>query len=389
MGFEPQKFFIGLVDCFSIFLPGALLAYLRKNWAAAKFLGADDYSLDTVEHLVVFLFASYLLGHLIFLIGSFLDDWVYDPFRKATSWGQVGRLSDGKTLYPYYPYWLRRMAESTFFFGNNPDAAVMKVQRLKARSLAPFSTAGAINSYQWCRALLSKQHPEGFVAVQRFEADSKFFRSFVVVLAILAPIYAFKTYPNRMAAVFCLVLVIPALMRYCDQRFKGTQYAYWSILTLDALNEQPAPSTCRDDALSHASGVVYKKGKSVEYLLVESASKLKWVLPKGRIEPGEGMRETAVRNVLEETGCWARVVSWIGDEDLVIDGDRMTTRIFLMEFLEQSRKKSRNEDRQISWNELEQAQRWTTGLTPGFLAEADRLVRNSRQGSTDAPESSA
>jgi hypothetical protein len=32
MNFEPQKFFIGLIDFFSILLPGAVLTYLTKEW---------------------------------------------------------------------------------------------------------------------------------------------------------------------------------------------------------------------------------------------------------------------------------------------------------------------------------------------------------------------
>jgi len=31
MNFEPQKFFIGLVDFFSILMPGAMLTYLGKD----------------------------------------------------------------------------------------------------------------------------------------------------------------------------------------------------------------------------------------------------------------------------------------------------------------------------------------------------------------------
>lgn len=46
MNFEPQKFFIGLVDFFSIFMPGALLTYLVKDWAALKFLGSAGYPLN-------------------------------------------------------------------------------------------------------------------------------------------------------------------------------------------------------------------------------------------------------------------------------------------------------------------------------------------------------
>ena len=381
MGFEPQKFFIGLVDFFSIFLPGALLAYLGRHRAMQIFVGPKgSFDLNTTENVVVFLFASYLIGHFVFLIGSYLDE-LYDLFRKATRFGQIQRLADGKKLYPES---LRRLAESPFFFGKNADDALMRVLRLKAVSFQPYGTA--VNGYQWCRALLSKQHSDGLVAVERYEADSKFFRSFVIGLVIAAPVYWFKDYPTKVALV-CLVLIFLALMRYIDQRFKGTEHAYRLVLTLDALNQKPKPTTPKNDGLSHASGVVYNGREPVEYLLVQSSSKREWVLPRGRIEPGEDVRQAAVRGVLEETGYWARVVGWIRDEDLLIDGDKTTTRIFLMELLDQAEKEDRNENRQTCWKELMQAQHWATaGLTPGFFAEADRLVREERRRAAAARE---
>jgi hypothetical protein len=36
MNFEPQKFFIGLMDFFSILLPGALLTYLLMGEVARR-----------------------------------------------------------------------------------------------------------------------------------------------------------------------------------------------------------------------------------------------------------------------------------------------------------------------------------------------------------------
>jgi hypothetical protein len=42
-----------------------------------------------------------------------------------------------------------------------------------------------MNGFQWSKIWLSEKHPEGLFAVQRFEADSKFFRSFVIVLPVL------------------------------------------------------------------------------------------------------------------------------------------------------------------------------------------------------------
>ncbi len=42
MDFEPQKFFIGLVDSFSVLMPGAVLAYVGKDCggAAARLVDA-------------------------------------------------------------------------------------------------------------------------------------------------------------------------------------------------------------------------------------------------------------------------------------------------------------------------------------------------------------
>ena len=50
-----------------------------------------------------------------------------------------------------------------------------------------------------------------------------------------------------------------------------------------------------------------------------------WVLPKGNIDPGETPAETAVREVLEETGVQGRLVEKLGDVKYVYtwDGERI------------------------------------------------------------------
>ena len=37
-----------------------------------------------------------------------------------------------------------------------------------------------------------------------------------------------------------------------------------------------------------------------------------WVLPKGTVEPGEDYKETALREVKEETGVSASIIKYIG-----------------------------------------------------------------------------
>src|ERR687898_1773222 len=45
---------------------------------------------------------------------------------------------------------------------------------------------------------------------------------------------------------------------------------------------------------------------------IDRRGRLEWVLPKGHVEPGETPKQTAVREVSEETGLEARVVSLLG-----------------------------------------------------------------------------
>ena len=61
-----------------------------------------------------------------------------------------------------------------------------------------------------------------------------------------------------------------------------------------------------------AGGVVYRKdGDEVQYLIGKHSGYGKWVLPKGLVEKGDGLVETALREVEEEVGVKARVVELV------------------------------------------------------------------------------
>jgi hypothetical protein len=255
MNFEPQKFFIGLVDFFSIFMPGALLTYLVKDWAAMKFLGSAGYPLNGIEPVIVLFFASYLLGHAAFLLSAVLDEWIYHPIRDLADLGQIKRLANGKDLSPRWQRWL---AASDLLFGwEANDKTVMQAQRIKARALHHLEAEEAVNAFQWCKARLTKDLPEGLLAVQQFEAASKFFRSLFVVLGTLALFYARQG--QFFEAGLCFAGMLPSLWRYIDQRFKATQQAYWFVIMLEAKETKTPSGAPRGDGLSHAGGVVYRK----------------------------------------------------------------------------------------------------------------------------------
>ena len=46
---------------------------------------------------------------------------------------------------------------------------------------------------------------------------------------------------------------------------------------------------------------------------IHPGSDLVWILPKGHVEEGERMEETALREVREETGLEAEIIDRLGD----------------------------------------------------------------------------
>ena len=89
-----------------------------------------------------------------------------------------------------------------------------------------------------------------------------------------------------------------------------------------------------------AGGVIFRrnaKTKALEILLIQDA-KNRWTIPKGHIEEGETAKETAEREIREETGLQEmKVMNWLGKVNfryrratsLVL----MTTEIFLVRAL--------------------------------------------------------
>lgn len=64
-----------------------------------------------------------------------------------------------------------------------------------------------------------------------------------------------------------------------------------------------------------SGGIVFRhneKTKKLQILLMQDA-KNRWTIPKGHVEPGEDPRDTAEREIIEETGLKEmKVYSWLG-----------------------------------------------------------------------------
>lgn len=97
---------------------------------------------------------------------------------------------------------------------------------------------------------------------------------------------------------------------------------------------KPMPSS-PEVLYTHAGGIVCRAEKGMDkYLLVRPKKKKdEWVFPKGHIEPGEKETDAAVREVAEETGVLARIVSRVGDVEFDTSREHVRAVFYLMEYL--------------------------------------------------------
>jgi hypothetical protein len=135
MNFDPQKFFIGLMDFFSILLPGALLTWLLMGEVGPVVLGDRYAKLHGAQAWAAFLFASYLFGHLVFLLGSWLDEF-YDWTRRFTLNAQIALLARRGRLLP----WPARPLIWLVFKGER-NLAVDRAAKIKQQALGALQPA--------------------------------------------------------------------------------------------------------------------------------------------------------------------------------------------------------------------------------------------------------
>ncbi len=369
MDFEPQKFFVGLMDFFSILLPGALLTFFLKEEAIQTPYVADRISqLGEAKGWVAFLVISYVLGHVAFLLGSWLDE-LYEWLRRRTLNVQIKQLVRRKKPTRWWVRWLVWLV-----FKRERDQAVKQIGKIKETYLSPLQAKKTVNNFQWSKALLTIESPTSLAVIQRFEADSKFFRCFVIVLFVMLGLS--WRWQNEKPAIAAAILLPLAMWRYMEQRFKATNQAYWSVITFTAqegnitINKEPP----LDPTLTHAGGVVYRKPwfRPARYLLVEASDNPdQWVLPKGKIEEDEDTQQTAVREVHEETGVWARIDGGLGRQSYSVNGKPITVQVFLMKRV--ARGVRSDPHRKSKWLTLEDAiKRASHAETRNALALAEQ-----------------
>jgi hypothetical protein len=204
MEFKPTDVLLALMQFLEILVPGAFLAFVSKDFAIEHLLGPKN-SMPSIENdaqgWVLFFVASYLMGHFVFLLASFIDDWFYGPVRRR--WKPLHR-----------------------------DLAYRKASAIRISHLHD-SDAEIMNTFKWTRANLNLRFPGAMAEVRRHESDSKFFRSLVIVFSFLAVLQLYRSAYAKLAG--CAVLAALSFWRYIDQRWKSTELAYQYLIAMEDL----------------------------------------------------------------------------------------------------------------------------------------------------------
>ena len=107
---------------------------------------------------------------------------------------------------------------------------------------------------------------------------------------------------------------------------------------------------------THAGGVVVRDdGPARRFLLVTARRQPgQWVFPKGHIEDGETVEAAAIREVLEEAGVEATVISPLGASEYKTAREVVRAQFFLMRYVSEEKP---GEGRRRAWFTAAEAQR--------------------------------
>jgi hypothetical protein len=209
---KPGEFLIGVQDFFAVILPGAIATWLASHYLPENFASVLDMAsgaeLERAARWAIFFFSSYILGHFVFMLGSRLDE-TYDRWRKRT-----------KPL--------------------DCNVTYQAAHDLRG-SLTPALKGAEFSTLKWSKAYIQLHSPAAYVEIERLEANSKFFRSLIVIAVALTAHFFLREHKFGLAAA-AFVLGVLSLNRFFDQRWKLTEWSYATAVILHATKPKPTKS---------------------------------------------------------------------------------------------------------------------------------------------------
>lgn len=135
-----------------------------------------------------------------------------------------------------------------------------------------------------------------------------------------------------------------------------------------------------------AGGVVFKReGNRFKVCLLSKRGGRVWAFPKGRVDPGESLEETAAREVLEETGHRADVEAKLDEINYYFflkenkTFYHKTVTFFLMRLVEEDARERDQEADSVRWFDIGEARKRLSYLNEKkVLQKAESIIKLSR-----------
>ena len=198
---KPGDFLLGVLDFFAILLPGSMATWLLTRYISPADMsrllsfGPLEFSADSWVLTGAFLLSSYTLGHFVFMAGSRLD----------TS----------------YDRWMKRAKAS------DRDKTYREADKIRKQVME----SSAFTTLKWAKSYIEIRVPHARGEIDRLEADSKFFRSLVVIAAVMALHFLITERNPRIGAAF-IALGAAAYWRFCDRRWRSTELSYATAIII-------------------------------------------------------------------------------------------------------------------------------------------------------------
>lgn len=112
-----------------------------------------------------------------------------------------------------------------------------------------------------------------------------------------------------------------------------------------------------NEVIQAAGGLVWRDSPRGRELILIHRTRYgpEWALPKGKLDPGEGWIQAALREVEEETGCRASIDRFAGGSVYAVNGTPKVVLYWHMELREQGPVQDTREVADLRWVSAEEA----------------------------------
>jgi len=250
MDYKPVDLFVGVVEFFSILLPGAFLTFMVAHLVSHQLLDVFPELTNSTVAWAAFVFASYFLGHVVYGLAALPLNYLYAKTYRRWSGPDV-KILETKAKSIATALVTMRGDEPA---GQKPTEAPKKtgaaqVSRKASAELsklagkAPASVDVMFEAQDsvlpLATAIVRLRAPSGVTEIDRSEADSKFFRSIAPVLLFTGIVFffvpassSFSVLQKEAVISGCFLTLALSLWRFMDLRHRLIKLTYELLIAL-------------------------------------------------------------------------------------------------------------------------------------------------------------